>query len=163
MIKVVLLKSFQGLGKAGSVVNVKKGYANNFLIPNGVALVANAIVMKKVTEDLSKLSQQDKNMREDALKLLQTLEGKKVVVIKPSSEDGTLYGSVSNKDIYDSAIAINPLLEKFLTKNSVRLSSSIKSIGKFKTAINIYDNIDFRADVIVARSQDEANELASAQ
>ena len=161
MIKIVLLKSFQALGKVGQVVSAKRGYAVNFLIPNQIALIANEAVMKKITKQTEELKKSDEIMRKDANSLLATLEGKKIVVIKSCSEDGTLYGSIGSKDIFSELEKLSPQISKFVTKSSIRIPSAIKQIGKFKGTINIYDNIEFKTDIIVARSAEEANSIIS--
>ncbi len=159
MIEIVLLKSFKNLGKANSLVKVKRGFANNYLIPFGFAKVANIKVLAEVEKNKENIAKEDEKNRQKAKTIHSSIDGKSVVVIKPCGEDGTLYGSLTFKDVSDQLVSINQSLNEFLNKNSVKLGQVIKTVGKYRASLNIYDDIDVFFDLIVARNQDEVKAI----
>jgi large subunit ribosomal protein L9 len=159
MIEVVLLKSFKNLGKANSLVKVKRGFANNYLIPFGYALVANKNILLQIEKNKEQIAKQDEQSRQKAKSIHSSIDGKSIVVIKQCSEDGSLYGSLAFKEVSDELVKINLSLNEFLHKNSVRFASNIKTTGKYRASLNIYDDIDVFFDLIIARNQEEVKTI----
>jgi large subunit ribosomal protein L9 len=163
MIEVFLLKSHNGVGRAGEIVKVKKGYATNFLVPQKIAAFATSDVVKKIQDKSQELKEKEKINYEIIRKLSNEIQNKKIIIIKNCSDDGVLYGSVISKDIYSQIEKISPNFATFITKHSINLSYTIKSIGKHKIKISPDYDLSFSLEIIVARSEDEAKSIISAE
>ena len=120
--EIILLERIEKLGTIGDVVNVKDGYARNFLLPNKKALRANEANRKVFEANRSKIEADNATRRTEAQGHAGNVEGKSVVLIRASSNSGQLYGSVSVRDIVDALVADGALsvtcasFEKVLTK-----------------------------------------------
>lgn len=131
--KVVLLKDVKGSGKAGDIIEAKDGYANNFLIKNGYAKLADA---QAVAENNSQKQAQVFH-RQEQLKankeLREKLDGKTVVLEVKAGENGKFFGSVTNKEIaqklYEQGFDID--------KKKIILSSNIKAQGRYEVCVKI--------------------------
>src|SRR6476620_4555846 len=110
--ELILLERIEKLGSIGDVVNVKDGYARNFLLPNKKALRANESNKKVFEANRSKIEADNANRRGEAEKHAKDVEGKQVVLIRASSNSGQLYGSVSVRDIVDALNADGAKLAK---------------------------------------------------
>ena len=96
---VILLESFNKLGKIGDVVNVKDGFARNYLIPQKKALRANKENKEHFTKIKKELIEKNNKVIEEAKESLKKISGEEIVFIRNASDNGQLYGSVSPKDI----------------------------------------------------------------
>ncbi|RUM31715.1 MAG: 50S ribosomal protein L9 [Aquifex sp.] len=143
--KVVLVKDVEGLGFFGDIVNVKDGYAMNYLIPRGLALPATEGNIKHIQTILAqkerKLLREKKKAEETAKKL----EGAVVEVKKPAGEGGKLFGSVTANDI------VNALKEKGIEieRKNVVFYHPIKEVGVFPVKIRLHKDVavDIKVDV----------------
>ena len=135
--KVILTTTIKKLGKIGDSVNVKPGYARNFLFPNNMALRQN----KKNSEHYDKIKEEIKKNEEikfnDAKKLVEEIKKIKIIFNKEADEKDQLYGSISKKEIID-----------YLSENKIKIKSDdmliktqIKSVGEHKIQINPYEGI----------------------
>ncbi len=136
--EVILLKDVKGQGKKGDVVKVSNGYARNFLIPKGFALEATESGKRKVKEEKEAQRRKEKQLREEALKLKEKLEGLKVVLSVKAGEKGKLFGSINAKDIVEG-------LEKQhgikIDKKKIVLDEPIKNLGVISVEVKIYPEI----------------------
>tara|TARA_A100001015_G_C14573917_1_gene550215 strand:- start:28 stop:474 length:447 start_codon:yes stop_codon:yes gene_type:complete len=134
---IILLESLNKLGKAGEIVTVKDGFAKNFLIPEKKAIIAN----KKNKADLeSRITQINANNDKkivEANELKGKLDGKKILIETEANDDGSLYGSISQKSVSDSIYA---LLDIKISADSIILDS-IKELGETEIVISLYENI----------------------
>ncbi|HIC98664.1 MAG TPA: 50S ribosomal protein L9 [Pyrodictiaceae archaeon] len=143
--KVILVKDVEGLGFFGDIVNVKDGYAMNYLIPRGLALPATEGNIKHIQTILEqkerKLLREKKKAEETAKKL----EGIVVEVRKPAGEGGKLFGSVTANDI------VNALKEKGIEieRKNVMFYHPIKELGVFPVKIRLHKDVavDVKVDV----------------
>ena len=137
MMDIILLESLNKLGKAGEIVTVKDGFAKNFLIPEKKAIIAN----KKNKADLeSRITQINANNDKkivEANELKGKLDGKKILIETEANDDGSLYGSISQKSVSDSIYA---LLDIKISADSIILDS-IKELGETEIVISLYENI----------------------
>ena len=144
--EIILLETFNKIGKAGEIVSVKDGFANNFLIPMKKAIIAN----KKNRNDLaSKMSQiNDNNLRKinEATELKSKLEGKEITIQIEANEEGNLYGNLSAKQIYES-FRKEHLIE-FDTANII--TTNINKLCEHIVTLRLYDEIsvDIKLNVI---------------
>ena len=152
--QIILLQRVEKLGKLGEVVNVRPGYARNFLLPKKVALRAtkeNVALFEQEKEALEKLNLKHK---EEAEVVAKHLEGTMVVLIRQASEGGQLYGSVTNRDIAEA------LKQDHVTKNNIKIETPIKTIGIHKVSVLLHPEVSLTIGVNVAMSEDEAKAQA---
>lgn len=150
--QIILLERIEKLGTIGDEVNVKDGYARNFLLPNKKALRANDTNRKVFEANRAKIEAENAARRADAATEAGNVEGKEVVLIRASSNSGQLYGSVSVRDIVDGLVAQGCKV----TKSMVVLERPIKSIGVSEVKVSLHPEVSVNVKVNVARSADEA-------
>lgn len=155
--KVILTEVINKLGKIGEIVNVKNGYAKNFLIPTKKAICftdANFKVFESKKNDYEKLNS---NNLESAINVKNKLENKNITIIQNASDDGRLYGSVNSGVI---ANAINDLIsQKSVSRGEVFLKKPIKEIGVYEVKLAMHSDCELNIKLVVARSQFEAETL----
>ena len=137
--KVILLENIKRIGSIGEVIEVKRGYARNFLIANKKALYASKENISEVEKIKSDLSKKDNEKKKEATQILEKINGKEYSVKKLSTENNELYGSVKPTEIAkliqeENKIDIKPSMIQPITE--------IKSIGKFKVKIILHSEID---------------------
>lgn len=143
--KVVLVKDFEGYGVFGDVINVKDGFARNYLIPRGIALPANEENLRHVKSIISQRSRKLQREKEKALQLSKKLEGIVLEIYKRVGEKGKLFGSVTPQDISQA------LKEKGfeVDRKKIVLKSPIKEVGLYTVSIKLHPEvqIDIKVDV----------------
>ena len=150
--EIILLERIEKLGSIGDVVNVKDGYARNFLLPNKKALRANASNRKVFEANRARIEADNAERRTAAQASSSDVDGKQVILIRASSNSGQLYGSVSVRDIADALIADGAKV----TKGMIVLERPIKTIGVFDVRVALHPEVSVGVKVNVARSTDEA-------
>jgi large subunit ribosomal protein L9 len=150
--QVILLERIAKLGQMGDIVRVKDGYARNYLLPQGKALRANEDSKKRFEREKAQLEARNLEARKEAEAVAEKLSGQTFVVIRQAGETGQLYGSVSTRDIADTAVAGGFTIER----RQVRLDKAIKSIGLHEVLINLHPEVEVPITMNVARSPDEA-------
>ncbi len=150
--QIILLERIEKLGTIGDEVNVKDGYARNFLLPNKKALRANEANRKVFEANRARIEAENAARRDEASKEAGNVEGKEVVLIRASSNAGQLYGSVSVRDIVDALVAQGA----HVTKSMIVLERPIKTIGVFDVKVALHPEVAVNVKVNVARSPDEA-------
>lgn len=154
--EIILLERIEKLGTIGDVVNVKDGYARNYLLPNKKALRANEANRKVFEANRSKIEADNAARRSEAEGHAGNVEGKSVVLIRASSNSGQLYGSVSVRDIVDALNAEGANV----SKSMIVLERPIKTIGVFDVKVALHPEVAVTVKVNVARSPDEADQQA---
>ena len=154
--EVILLERVAKLGQMGDVVNVKTGYGRNYLLPQGKALRSNAESRKRFERDKTQLEARNLEARTEAQAVAEKLEGKSFIVIRQAGETGQLYGSVSTRDIAETASTGGFSIER----RQVRLDRAIKSIGLHQVLITLHPEVEVPISINVARSTDEAERQA---
>ncbi len=150
--EIILLERIEKLGSIGDVVNVKDGYARNFLLPNKKALRANEANRKVFEANRAKIEADNAERRTAAQGQSKDVEGKTVVLIRAASNAGQLYGSVSVRDIVDALNAEGAKVSKAM----IVLERPIKTIGVFDVRVALHPEVSVGVKVNVARSPDEA-------
>jgi len=135
--KVILLEDIEALGKMGETVNVKDGYARNFLIPRKLALLATARNLKAQDHQIKDMERRKTKITEDAQSLADKVAGVSLSFSRKTGEKGRLFGSVTNMDIADA------LKEKGLTidRKDIHLPEPIKSLGEFDVEIKLHHEV----------------------
>jgi large subunit ribosomal protein L9 len=154
--EVILLERIAKLGQMGDVVKVKTGYARNYLLPQGKALRSNAESRKRFEREKTQLEARNLEARKEAQAVAEKVEGKSFVVIRQAGETGQLYGSVSTRDIAETASSGGVSIER----RQVRLDRAIKAIGLHQVLITLHPEVEVPITINVARSADEAERQA---
>lgn len=155
--QVILLERVAKLGQMGEVVNVKPGFARNFLLPQGKALRASEANIKNFEQGKAQLEARNLETRGEAERLGQTLDGEIFVIIRSASDGGALYGSVTTRDVSDAATAGGFSVDK----RQVILNAPIKDLGIHAVTVRLHPEVDVAINVNVARSPEEAELQAS--
>ena len=155
--QVILLERVAKLGQMGEVVNVKDGYARNFLLPNKKALRSNSANKKLFEANRAKIEADNANRRGDAEGHAKTVAGAKVILIRQASNAGHLYGSVSVRDIVE---ALHEAGHNVVTKAMVVLERPIKTLGLHDVKVRLHAEVTVTVTLNIARSQDEAERQA---
>lgn len=155
--EVILLERIARLGQMGDVVRVKDGYARNYLLPQGKALRANDGNIARFEADKAQLEARNLETRKEAAALAEKLDGQTFVVIRSASDGGSLYGSVTNRDVADAATEGGFSLDK----RQVTLNAPIKELGIHSVTVRLHPEVDCTVRVNVARSPEEAELQAS--
>lgn len=150
--QVVLLERIARLGQMGDVVNVKDGFARNFLLPQGKALRANERNLKIFESQKTQIEAKNLELEKEASAVSEKLEGQTFVLIRQAGESGHLYGSVSSRDIAEAATDGGFTL----ARNQVELHKPIKSTGLHDVLIRLHADVSTNITVNVARTEDEA-------
>ena len=148
--KVILLENLKKIGSIGEVIDVKRGFARNFLIANKKALYASKDNIKQVEKIKSELSKKDIEKKQKAKKVFEKINKSEFSVKKLSTENDELYGSVKPTEISklifkESKIEIRPSM--------IQPINEIKSLGKFKVKISLHSEVD--AEIMVNVKSDE--------
>ncbi|MDE2661597.1 MAG: 50S ribosomal protein L9 [Gemmatimonadota bacterium] len=149
MVEVILRKDVADLGLAGEMVNVRPGYARNYLIPQGIALVATEGNRKRFEEERRQIEQSAEREREAAQELAGELEGREVSFVRRASESGRLFGSVTAADIADE-------LEKegvAVDRRTIRLDDPIKDLGEHEVPVRVHVDVEPRLKVSVVAEE----------
>ena len=155
--QVILLQRVAKLGQMGEVVNVKDGYARNYLLPQGKALRANESNIKSFEAKKAQLEAQNLETRKEAESVAEKLDGQTFVVIRSASDAGALYGSVTTRDAADAAT------ESGFTvgRGQIVLDRPIKDLGLHTVTVVLHPEVSAKIVLNVARSAEEAELQAS--
>ncbi len=151
--EIILLERIEKLGGIGDVVNVKNGFARNYLLPNNKALRANDTNRKLFEANRGKIEADNAERRTEAEGRASGIDGKQIVLIRQASNTGQLYGSVSVRDIVD-ALAEDGITD--IGKSMVALERPIKALGLVDVKVKLHPEVIVSIAVNVARSPDEA-------
>jgi len=154
--KVILLERVEGRGGLGDVVNVKDGFARNFLLPRNKALRATSANLKVFEAQRSSIEAGNAKAKDAAAKAGEGLDGTSYVMIRQSGESGQLYGSVSGRDVADAINAEGGKVERAM----VVLDKPIKTLGLHEVKVRLHPEVIVTVTLNIARSQDEADRQA---
>lgn len=154
--EIILLERVDKLGKLGDVVNVKPGYARNYLLPTGKALRANKANLEKFEAERAERESRNQEARSAAEGTMKSMDGLSVVLVRAASEMGQLFGSVSARDI---ATAVEEAGHN-IDKRQVVMDKAIKTLGLFPVKINLHAEVQLEVIVNIARSAEEAKTQA---
>ena len=155
--QVILLQRVPKLGQMGEVVNVKDGYARNFLLPQGKALRANEGNVKSFEAKKAQLETVNLETRKEAEVVGEKLDGQTFVIIRSASDAGALYGSVTTRDAADAATAAGFTVNRA----QVVLDRPIKDLGIHTVSVVLHPEVISKVRLNVARSVEEAELQAS--
>ena len=150
--QIILMERVAKLGQMGDVVNVKQGYARNFLIPSGKALRASEANISGFEAQKTQLEAQNLESKAEAEALAAKLNGQQFVVIRSASDAGSLYGSVTTRDGADAAGEAGFSVDK----KQVILEAPIKDLGIHSLSVRLHPEVEVKIELNVARSTEEA-------
>ena len=155
--QVILLERVAKLGQMGDVVDVKPGYARNYLLTQGKALTASQANIDAFENRKSQLEADNLETRKEAEAIADRLSGQQFVVIRQASDGGSLYGSVSTRDAADAATEAGFTLDR----KQVALLRPIKDLGLHTVSVTLHPEVSVDIELNVARSAEEAELQAS--
>lgn len=155
--QVILLERVAKLGQMGDVVDVKSGYARNYLLPQKKALTASKANIASFETQKAQLEARNLETKKEAEALGEKLDGQQFIVIRQASDGGNLYGSVTTRDAAEVATA-----EGFsVDRKQVVIASPIKELGLHTVHVILHPEVDVEIKLNVARSAEEAELQAS--
>jgi len=149
-VEIILLERVEKLGAMGDVVNVKPGFARNYLLPQEKALRATKANLARFEAEREYLEARNAENREKAVNAGKGVDGSKVIIIRNAGDTGQLYGSVSARDIAEE------LEGKGVKRNMVVLEQPIKALGLHDVKVRLHPEVTVSVSVNVARTKDEA-------
>ncbi len=148
--KVILLENVKRIGSIGEVINVKRGFARNYLIANKKALYASKENIKEVEKIKTDLSKKDNEKKKEALAIAEQINGKEYSVKKLSTENNELYGSVKPTEI---AKLIQDKNKVAIKPSMIQPTEEIKALGKFKVKISLHSEVDAEISIDVSSAE----------
>ena len=145
--KVILLENVKRIGTIGEVIEVKRGFARNFLIANKKALYASKENIKEVEKIKTELSKKDNEKKKEASQIAEQINNKEYSVKKLSTENNELYGSVKPTEISKLIKEENKLDIK---PSMIQPVEEIKALGKFKVKISLHSEVDAEITINVS-------------
>ncbi len=166
--KVILLTEVQGKGGEGDVIDVARGFANNYLLSQGKAILATPGNLKQLEQKRKNIAKREEVRIANATELKGQLEGTEVVIKAKVGENGALFGSVTAQMIAD---AIKEAKDVEVDRRRIKISGSIKTVGEHEVEIDLYRDIkatvtisvvDIEAKPVVEEVAEEEAEVVEA-
>tara|TARA_B100001115_G_scaffold167747_1_gene146977 strand:+ start:144 stop:602 length:459 start_codon:yes stop_codon:yes gene_type:complete len=148
--KVILLENLKKIGNIGEIIDVKRGFARNFLIANKKALYASKENVNKVEKIKSELSKKDNEKKHEAKKISEKIDKKEYNIKRLCTENNELYGSVKPTEI---SKLIKEIDNQEIKPAMIQPIKDIRSIGKFRVKISLHPEVD--AEIIINVSSSE--------
>lgn len=148
--KIILLENLRKIGSIGDIIDVKRGFARNYLIANKKALHASKENIEEVNKIKIQLGKKDQEKMKEAKKIFEKINNKHFTVKKLSTENNELYGSVKPTEI-SKIILENQKLE--IKPSMIQLAKEIKSLGDFKVKIDLHPQIQAVIDIKVVAEE----------
>ena len=150
--QIILLERIEKLGQMGDLVNVKPGYARNYLLPQGKALRANKSNMERFESERAQREADNLTKRSEAETEAKKMEGLAVNMVRAASEMGQLFGSVTSRDIAEAVTEAGFTI----SRSQVIMDRAIKTLGLTDTRIRLHPEVSVSVIVNIARSLAEA-------
>ncbi|MFW6200932.1 MAG: 50S ribosomal protein L9 [Gemmatimonadota bacterium] len=151
--KIILRETVEQLGEAGAVVDVKPGYARNYLLPHGLAETASAANIARLEEEQKQREERIRREYLEARRRASQLEGQILIFRARAGEEGKLFGSVTAADIADRAQE-RADLDFELDRKAIQLEEPIKELGAYKVPVLLHDDVEVDLQIRVEREED---------
>ena len=148
--KVILLENIRSIGSIGDVIEVKRGFARNYLISNKKAFYASKENIKEVEKIKLELGKKDQEKKKEAKKIYEKINSKKYTIKKLSTENNELYGSVKPTEISKTILGIE-IIE--IKPSMIQLTKEIKSLGTFKVKVILHSEIEAEVNIKVVAAE----------
>jgi large subunit ribosomal protein L9 len=155
-VELILLQRVEKLGQMGDMVKVRPGFARNYLLPQKKALRASKDNLARFEQERAQLEAQNLKRREEAERVAERVTGLSVVIIRQAGESGSLYGSVSARNVAEATTEAGLTI----TREQVLLEHPIKTLGLARVRVALHPEVSVPVIVNVARSQEEAERQA---
>ena len=143
--ELLLRDDVPGLGSRGDIVKVAKGYARNYLLPNGLAEVPTPQAIEAVRKQAEKIAAENELLKADRMEAAKTLASVAVTIAAKASEEGHLYGSVGAKQIVEAIAAKGHELDE----KQIVLDAPLKEVGEFDVTISLHPEVQVPVKVTV--------------
>jgi large subunit ribosomal protein L9 len=153
--KVVLLEDIQGTGRAGEIKEVSKGYAKNFLLPRGLALVATSAVIKQVESRLEKEKLEESVGREKLVELAQQIEGKEIHFRARMGGGERLFGSITAADVAEE---LSRAIGSVVDKKKIDIEKPFRQTGSYEVALKLASDIRPKITVVIEEEEEKEAE-----
>ena len=153
--KVVLLEDIQGTGRAGEIKEVSKGYAKNFLLPRGLALVATSAVIKQVESKLEKEKLEESVGREKLVELAQQIEGKEIHFRARMGGGERLFGSITAADVAEE---LSRAIGSVVDKKKIDIEKPFRQTGSYEVAVKLASDIRPKITVVIEEEEEKEAE-----
>ena len=151
--KVILLENVRKVGSIGEIIDVKRGYARNFLISQKKALFASKENIKEVEKIKNELNKKDLDKKNSAKEIEEKLKNKEYIIKKLSTENRELYGSVKPTEI---SKIIHEIEKVEINPSMIQPDKEIKSLGILNVSLNLHTDIQFKIKIkVVAKEENE--------
>ena len=144
--KVILLENLKKIGSIGEIIDVKRGFARNYLISNKKALYASKENISQVEKIKTDLAKKDNERKKEAKQIYEKINKREYIVKKLSTENNELYGSVKPTEISKLILEVNKIEIK---PSMIQPIKEIKSLGKFKVKISLHSEVDAEINITV--------------
>ena len=148
--KVILLENLRKIGSIGDVINVKRGFARNYLISNKKALYASKENIKQVEKIKIELNNKDQEKKKNAKNIFEKINKKEYLIKKLRTENNELYGSVKPTEISKLILELD---KQEIKPSMVQLTEEIKSLGVFKVKINLHSEVQAEINIKVVAAE----------
>ena len=149
VMKLILRTAVETLGGRGDIIDVKPGYARNYLIPQGLAYIASDANLKRLEEERARAEERARRDYLEARRRASQLEGTSVVFHVRAGEEGKLFGSVTNSDIADQVNRRG--LDFAVDRRTILLEEPLRLLGVFKVPIRLHTQVEVEVEVQVER------------
>ena len=153
--KVVLLEDLPGKGKAGEIKEVSKGYARNFLLPRGLALLATPAVIKQVESSLEKEKLEESIDRDKLVELAQQIEGKEIRFKARMGAGERLFGSITAADVAEE---LSRAIGSVVDKKKIDIGESLRKTGSYEVAVKLASDLNPQITVVIEEEKEEGKE-----
>lgn len=150
MVKVILKETMDNLGESGDVVDVKPGYARNFLIPHGLAYEASDANVRRLEEERQRAEERARRDYLEARRRASQIDDARLTFLARASEEGRLFGSVTSADVADR---LNQLeLDYEVDRRWVQLDEPLKELGAYMVTLRLHADVEVDVEVRVERA-----------
>jgi large subunit ribosomal protein L9 len=158
--KIVLLEDVPGKGRAGEIKEVSKGYAKNFLLPRGLALIATPTVMKQVESRLEKEKLEESIDREKLVELAQQIEGKEIRLKARMGAGERLFGSITAADVAEE---LSRAIGSVIDKRKIDIEKPFRQTGSYEIAVKLASDIKPKITVVIEEEEEPEKKLEKKQ
>jgi len=149
--RVVLLEDIPGKGRAGEIKEVSKGYAKNFLLPQGLALVATPMVMKQVESRLQKERKEEIINRDKLVDLAQQIEGREICLKARAGTGERLFGSITAADIAEE---LSRAIGSAIDKKKIDIEKPLRQAGSYEVTVKLASDLKPQITVVIEEEKD---------
>ncbi len=153
--KVVLLEDLPGKGKAGEIKEISKGYAKNFLLPRGLALIATPTVIKQVESRLEKEKLEESIDQEKLAELAQQIEGREIHLKARMGAGERLFGSITAADVAEE---LSRSIDSVIDKKKIDIEKPFRQTGSYEVAVKLASEIKPKITVVIEEEKETETE-----